>query len=235
MHIQRKTVGSRRQFIRNTAVLGTLTGVAGLATVIGCSEKPEEEVTPAEDLMREHGVLNRIMLVYDACRNHLVKAEAFDISLLKESAQMLRSFVEDYHEMLEEKHLFPRFVNAGVLVDLVQMLYIQHHAGRSLTDNILKLSEPAVLTDPVQAADLATHLEKFNLMYRMHESREDTVIFPAIRKIVSPHEYGALGEDFEKLEHETLGADGFEAQVEKIAAIEKKLGIYDLAAFTPAV
>ena len=90
MHIQRKTVGSRRKFLRNTAVLGTLAGVAGLATVTGCSEKPEEEVTPAEDLMREHGVLNRIMLVYDACRNHLVKAEAFDISLLKESAQMLR-------------------------------------------------------------------------------------------------------------------------------------------------
>src|SRR5437870_5015742 len=27
--------------------------------------KPEEDVSPAEDLMREHGVLKRVMLVYD--------------------------------------------------------------------------------------------------------------------------------------------------------------------------
>jgi hypothetical protein len=35
-------------------------------------------------------------------------------------------------------------------------------------------------------------------MYRPHEAREDTVLFPALREIVSEQEFGALGEDFEK-------------------------------------
>lgn len=60
-----------------------------------------------------------------------------------------------------------------------------------------------------------------------------TVVFPAIRKIVSAHEYAALGEDFEKKEHRLFGEDGFEKMVDRVAAIEKRLGIYELSKFTP--
>lgn len=52
-------------------------------------------------------------------------------------------------------------------------------------------------------------------MYRPHEAREDTVLFPAFRKLVSHHEYGALGEAFEKNEHQLFGQDGFETMVGK--------------------
>jgi hypothetical protein len=44
-----------------------------------------------------------------------------------------------------------------------------------------------------------------------------------------------LGEDFEKKEHELFGQDGFESVVEKVADLEKKLGIYDLNQFTPQI
>src|SRR5437764_9830131 len=42
-----------------------------------------------------------------------------------------------------------------------------------------------------------TDLEAFNRMYAPHEAREDTVLFPELHKIVSPHEYDAMGEQFE--------------------------------------
>jgi hypothetical protein len=70
-------------------------------------------------------------------------------------------------------------------------------------------------------------------MYRPHEAREDTILFPALRKIISKNEYYALGEDFEDKEHELFGEDGFEATVDKVANIEKQLGIYELSQFTP--
>lgn len=62
---------------------------------------------------------------------------------------------------------------------------------------------------------------------------KDTVLFPAIRKIVSKEEYEDLGERFEKKEHELFGEDVFEQIVDRVAAIEKTLGIYDLSQFTP--
>ena len=72
-------------------------------------------------------------------------------------------------------------------------------------------------------------------MYRPHEAREDTILFPAFRKIVSKHEYGSLGEEFEKNEQRLFGKDGFETMVNKVAEIEKSFGKYELALFTPQV
>jgi hypothetical protein len=46
-------------------------------------------------------------------------------------------------------------------------------------------------------------------------------------------EFDSPGEDFEKREDELFGEDGFEKVVDKVAAIEKRLGIYDLSQFTP--
>ena len=41
-----------------------------------------------------------------------------------------------------------------------------------------------------------------------------------------------LGEQFEKEEDRLFGEEGFVKTVEQVAAIEKQLGIYDLAQFT---
>jgi hypothetical protein len=37
------------------------TGLSGLSLVTGCRKEAEEGISPAKDLMREHGVLNRIL------------------------------------------------------------------------------------------------------------------------------------------------------------------------------
>ena len=71
-------------------------------------------------------------------------------------------------------------------------------------------------------------------MYRPHEAREDTVLFPKLRQVVSANEFDAMAEDFERDEHQKFGQDGFHLYVEKVANLEKQLGIYDLSQFTPA-
>ncbi len=63
----------------------------------------------------------------------------------------------------------------------------------------------------------------------------DTVLFPELARILSRHEYYALGEDFEKREHALFGTEGFEGIVVQVAAIEDRLGIGNLADFTPRI
>lgn len=225
---------NRRAFLKKGIALGVLAGVTGTGLISSCNEEgEEEEVTPSEDLMREHGVLNRILLVYDTCKLHLLNKESFDLAVLNNSAHIIRIFIEDYHEKLEEDYLFPRFEKANLLTDLVQVLRSQHNAGRILTDQIIQFGKMNSLADANEGQKLIKLLGDFNGMYRPHESREDTVLFPAIRKIVSRNEYFALGEDFEHKEYELFGQDGFDTMVEKVATIEKQLGIYDLSQFTP--
>ena len=201
----------------------------------GAEEKKEEEVSPAEDLMREHGVLKRVLLVYGEAIRRLESNQDLPPSAIMDSAKIIRDFIEDYHEKLEENFLFPRFKKAGKLTDLVDVLVQQHQGGRKLTDITTQLATNQALKNADDRRKLADLLRQFIRMYNPHEAREDTVLFPEFRKIVSSHEYDSLGEDFEKKEHELFGEDGFEKMVDKVAGIEKQLGIYELSQFTPKI
>jgi hemerythrin-like domain-containing protein len=227
------TLSRRREFLKKGVILGAVTSVAGLSFISSCKNESDEGISPAEDLMREHGVLNRIMLIYDSCRLHLINAEQFSRDALGNAAGIIKTFIENYHEKLEEDFLFPRFVNANELTDLVYILRIQHLTGRKITEQVIQLSETKSTFSTEDSQRLISLLNSFNVMYRPHEAREDTILFPALRKIISENEYFALGEDFEDREHELFGEDGFEAIVEKVAVIEKQIGIYDLSRFTP--
>jgi hemerythrin-like domain-containing protein len=196
-------------------------------------KKEDEEVSPPEDLMREHGVLKRVLLVYEEAIRRIEAKHDLPLDAVRDGASIIRTFIEDYHEMLEEDHLFPRFEKIGRLTDLTTVLRAQHQAGRRLTDQITHLATLQTLKDPQATAKLRDLMRQFVRMYEPHEAREDTVLFPALRDVVSKHEFGALGEDFEKKEHQLFGEEGFEKMVDRVATIEKTLGIYDLAQFTP--
>lgn len=226
----------RRNFVKQSLLI-TLSGIAGAGVLAGCKgnkEGEDKEVSPPEDLMQEHGLLNRVLLIYDTCRMHLANKESFPVEALSNAASIIRIFVEDYHEKQEENYLFPRFQKANQLTDLVQILLQQHNAGRDITSQIIRLTKSQTQTEN-ENQQLIKLLTDFNTMYRPHEAREDTVLFPAFRKIVSKHEYDSLGEEFENNEHKRFGQDGFETMVNKVATIEKSLGIYELAQFTPKV
>ena len=107
--------------------------------------------------------------------------------------------------------------------------------GRVLTDRTIQLASPSVVKEARQRANLWNMLYQFVRMYEPHEAREDTILFPAFRKIASEHEYDALGEEFEKKENQLFHGVGLEKNVDAVAKLEKELGIYDLAQFTPTV
>jgi hemerythrin-like domain-containing protein len=226
---------TRRNFLRAVVPVAATAALIGPAQQVfaiqSAAGEKEDEVSTNEDLMREHGILKRVLLVYGEIIRRVEAKQDFQPQSLTDAANIIRNFIENYHEKLEEDHLFPRFRKAGKLVDLVDVLYKQHQAGRTVTDRILA-AIPKLKTQDDRKA-LATDLHAFNRMYAPHEAREDTVLFPELHKIVSSHEYDSLGEQFEKIERQTFHGDGFDIYVDKIAGIEKQLGIYDLAQFTP--
>jgi hemerythrin-like domain-containing protein len=185
-------------------------------------------VTPPEDLMREHGVLDRGLLTYEATLRNLSGNENFDPSAVSGSAQIVRQLSERYHERREELHVFPRFRAAGQLVGLVDVLYQQHQAGRRLTDMILGLA-PGSAKPGDERHRLMQVLQSLIRMYRPHEAREDTELFPKLREIVSANEFDAMAEDFERDEQQKFGEYGFATMVDRVAHLEQVAGINDLA------
>ena len=226
---------TRRDFLLQSGIVSAtlmVPGVTGFALQEKGGEKAGEEVevSPTEDLMREHGLLNRVLLVYEESARRLGGKGGLDPKVLSDAAGIIKNFIENYHEKLEEDYLFPRFEKAGKLTDLVAVLRQQHRAGREVTTQILQLAAAKSAGDRQK---LVAAIGAVVRMYRPHEAREDTVLFPALHWIVSAHEFDALGDDFEKKEHELFGKEGFEGMVVKVGDLEKQLGIFDLAKFTP--
>ena len=235
---------SRRRVIRvTTALLAIQAGGASIYSAIAQANQSGADkdadpnadmpdVTPPEDLMREHGVLNRVLLIYEAATRKFAVDERFDAAVITQAAEIVRDFIEDYHERNEEQQIFPRFRKAGQLLNLIDVLDQQHQAGRRLTETILNLApQSGAPGDPRQR--LIDTMRLFIAMYRPHEAREDTVLFPKLRAVVSAHEFESMAEVFEEDEHRKFCEDGFEMMVERVAGLERALGIYDLAKFTP--
>jgi hemerythrin-like domain-containing protein len=229
---------SRRRLIGGLSGAVLAAGVSGAAFAAKQPKEtkpppPEKEkkVGAVEDLMREHGVLRRALLVYRQSAAQLRAGAAIDPKRLRQTAQLFRDFGENYHErMLEQAHIFPALRKAqSPAAALVATLVAQHDRGREITDYIRAVTGKGKIAD---AEALARAFETFELMYESHAAREDTIVFPAWREGLSERQLHDMGQTFEDIEHRQFGKDGFEEAVKQIAAIEEALGFADLAQFT---
>lgn len=200
-------------------------------TVTGGNHDPKQ-VTPPEDLMREHGLLDRVLLIYEASIGKLGSNADVDPALITQSAEIVRDFIHNYHEESEEKQVFPRFQTAGQMIALVDVLWKQHKAGKKVTEKIIHLA-PTARSNADDRRDVVAAMQAFITMYRPHAAREDTDLFPKLKTLVSGNEYDAIAEDFEKQEHKLFGDDGFEKMLARVAPLEQQIGIADLDQFTP--
>ncbi len=225
-------------------------GIAGGLALAGCSKAADGtdhtdtsrngdddeggKVTANEDLMREHGVLRRVLVLYREVSPRLVvNLRSVDAKAIAGAATLFRRFGERYHEqLLEERHIFPIVRKAGGEGSgLVDTLLTQHARGRAITDYILDRTKSGSIASG-DAEAVAKVMLSFSRMYEAHTAREDTIIFPTFKKALGEKKYGELGEQFEDIERKEFGGDGFHMALEQIQKIETALGVADLGAFT---
>jgi len=197
-------------------------------------EAESVEVTATEDLMREHGILRRALLVYQESATRLRQDPAsVPPDALEKTANLFRVFGEDYHEKkLEEVFIFPTVKKApGAAPTYVDVLLAQHVRGREITEYLLSISKAdRIPSNSVET--LAKTLEGFVRMYAHHAAIEDTIVFPAWKAAVGQSELDDLGGKFEDIEHEQFGDDGFEVALKRMEEIETSLGLSNLEMFT---
>lgn len=192
------------------------------------------DVGAAEDLMREHGVLRRALLVY---RESAIRLRQDPASVppdaLEKVATLFRVFGEDYHEKrLEETFVFPALKRTPALAGThVDVLLAQHARGREITDYLLEVTKADRIPSN-QVERVVRALESFAWMYEHHAAFEDTVIFPAWKTAVGENELDELAAKFEEIEAQQFGGDGFDSALKRMEEIETNLGMASLDSFT---
>jgi len=230
---------NRRQLLQDALVCTSamVVGIAGtpVAWPQAGAQPAEPEVTATEDLMREHGVIRRALLVYSQLADKLRKSPgSVDAAALHRVGQLFRTFGEDYHErLLEEQHIFPVVRKMkGEAAKYPDILVQQHQRGREITDYLLSVTSQSKIS--VQHGEpLAQTLEGLVRMYENHAAREDTIVFPAWKTNFSNKQLDELSDQFEDIEHKMFGKDGFEDAEKVISGVEGAFGFADIAQFTP--
>lgn len=218
-------------------------GTAALAGGAGCAHRDislvthdqgryEAPIVPGEQLMSQHGILNRTLFIYDTLVIRQKETGDLDAGALRGAAEIIQQFIERHHEQLEAHYIFIRFELDPKMGPFVRTLAHQHRAGRAVTEQLLALTSGAQLREAAGREQAVELLTRFTRMYRAHESREDTVLFPEFRKLFTAESYAALGEDFARELERHCGADGFAQFVDRVAELERGLGLADLNQFT---
>lgn len=231
---------SRRRFLKNSGLLiagSTILNTNLLGETLinsGKNLSAGVKLNPNEHLMRDHGLMQRILLIYQEIIDRINKKSGFPPETVIDSANTVRMFIEANHEQLEENYLFPHFKKANTLVELVNILTIQHRKGTDLTSKIVQLGA-GNFRKSKEKEQLKKYLHPFIRMFSAHEAREDTVLFPEFRKLISEAEYNSLGEQFAQKQLDMFGPNGFELILHRVEDIEKKLKIYGLSKYTAEV
>jgi hemerythrin-like domain-containing protein len=212
---------TRRAFVASATTAATALLSAKAARGVEIDEPFDSGAIEA--LSRDHGILERLLLVYDEAVQRVDAKQAVPLSALRDTAVLVRTYIEQFHERVEEEFIFPRFEQKGRYVELVEVLREQHDAGRKITERIIGAVDEHSVRD-----DLAG----FARMMRAHDAREDTVLFPALHHLLRPSELAKLGRVIEQRERALFGDEGYVRTLASVSDLELRFGIKDLAKLT---
>jgi hemerythrin-like domain-containing protein len=219
---------TRRELIATAAM-------AAFASATANAAQPDvsASVTATEDLMREHGIIRRALLVYAEMGPRIRDTPAsVDPSGLLKTAKLFRDYGEDFHErLLEEQHVFPYVKKIPLADSYLDVLMVQHQRGRDITDYIAEAAGGARIASS-NARPLAHALTGFVRMYEHHAAREDTIIFPAWKTNFTDRQLDEIAQQFEHIERVMFGHDGFADAEKTIAGVEAAYGLAEIGQFT---
>jgi len=154
----------------------------------------------------------------------------FPPAAVTNSAKIIRSFIEQYHEKLEEDYLFPRFRKHKLLVDLVDVLQAQHQAGRRVTEQILTLSQSGLKSMGANRSSQLRSANSFGCTHRTRRAKTQYCFRRCTRSFLATNTT-RWGRSSKKKEHQMFGKEGFEGWCRAWRRSRSQLGIYELAQF----
>jgi hemerythrin-like domain-containing protein len=192
---------------------------AGIVLVPAIAKAQAKQTVPVEDLMRDHGILRRALLVCRYCASRLRSNQTKALGKpLHDTAALFAKFGGDYHEKaVEEQLVFPTIMKGREpLSKYPAVLTLQHARSREFLSYLEGITKSgSIPRGDVQR--IARQLDAFESMYHFHTAFEDTVLFPAWKDELSDQAYAEMQQRFVEIERKIIGESGYNDALNKIA------------------
>jgi hemerythrin-like domain-containing protein len=179
-----------------------------------------------EDLSHEHELIRRMISVMEALTVDLRSGTPGIAGDLKEAIRFVRGFADKCHHGKEERLLFPLIASKNQIVANmpVRILTSEHDAGRKLITELEDALTAMEAGNDRASAKADQALTLYARMLRNHIDKEENIVFPLARTLISGEEAGLLAEQFEAVEEE-MGPSAHETFRGILESLEAKRGI----------
>ncbi len=164
--------------------------------------------TVIETLEHDHKFINKVVATMAVLAEDLQADGSVDPKMLRDLVQFMRIFAEQCHHGKEEQHLFA-VVAKKPLPEAWRMLEVvdkEHGRIHTLTDELAHAVSRYVLNPSSGRESLISALRGIVAFYPRHIWKEEYLIFPVLRQLLSPAEQEEIARGFNEIDSE-IGSD----------------------------
>ena len=157
---------------------------------------------PTDVLETEHRIVQRVVANMARIAEALERGKTVEVSALRELVRFLKVFADQCHHAKEEVSLFPMFELKGVPVEgcPIGVLRNDHVKGCVMVAELNNAVEGYASNAQPDRHSLIVALRKLIDFCPGNISKEDYLLFPLAKKVLSSTDERILTEQFEKIE-----------------------------------
>ena len=153
-------------------------------------------------LEQEHRTIEKIVRVTGVLVDELAENRDIDDDILRDLCQFLRVYGHQCHHGKEESYLFPMLERHGVPEEGCPLgaLRHEHERSRVLTQELVKASAEYAANRHDGSSALSEVLRNIAQFYPAHIWKEEYLLFPMARKVLSEEDDQRLLKEFKSVE-----------------------------------
>ena len=155
-----------------------------------------------DTLEQEHRTIEKILRVTAVLVDELAENRDIDDDILRDLCQFLRVYGHQCHHGKEESYLFPMLESHGVPEEGCPLgaLRHEHERSRVLTQELVQASAEYAANRHDGSSALSEVLRNIAQFYPAHIWKEEYLLFPMARKVLSEEDDQRLLKEFKSVE-----------------------------------
>jgi len=155
-----------------------------------------------DGLEQEHRTIEKIVRVTGVLADELAENRDIDDDILRDLCQFLRVYGHQCHHGKEESYLFPMLERHGVPEEGCPLgaLRHEHERSRVLTQELVQASAEYAANRHDGSSALSEVLRNIAQFYPAHIWKEEYLLFPMARKVLSEEDDQRLLKEFKSVE-----------------------------------
>ncbi len=167
---------------------------------------------PLEELREEHGAIMKVFSILRGLAPKLEEHNLDSICHFRRILEFLTVFVDHCHHAKEEAFLFPAMQKTRTKNShLIEELISEHEKGRTMIGALDALLGRMKRDEERGAGVLVNTINEYIQLFRTHIRKENGILFPEARVILSNRDQQDMAREFEKFEEERIGKGRHEA------------------------